>query len=260
MNENTVSRESCREVFAWLRGGDATPDPEMEDRFLDVLAEMVRERMTRVEADRRRQRREALAERNPLSLRNIFNGMKADGEVDGTYEEMMGIAPAGEKKEEPEQERQPEPRTSELDSYALAKALRYMGTKASHPLNMSQIQIILYISYGVWLASTGERLTSEHPQVWQFGPVFPRAYNKIRKDAGSGREEYESLLKDSPSVAEFLDTQLHRFGWRTAAEASAPHIGSGTPWASARRRSPDRWGAAMEDGEIASWFSERMQQ
>lgn len=76
----------------------------------------------------------------------------------------------------------------------------------------------------------GERLMSEHPQVWQFGPVFPRAYNKLRKDAESGQAEYEAMKKDNPAMVDFLDSQFHWFGRMTASAASAPHVAAGTPW------------------------------
>ena len=29
--------DTYRQVFAWLRGGDATPDPQMENDFLDLI-------------------------------------------------------------------------------------------------------------------------------------------------------------------------------------------------------------------------------
>ena len=70
--------------------------------------------------------------------------------------------------------------SSELDSILLAKSLRHMAVIEGIELTQSQIQTILYIAYGVRLATKGERLTSEHPQMWQYGPVFPRAYNKLR--------------------------------------------------------------------------------
>lgn len=114
----------------------------------------------------------------------------------------MGFTPRNDPGPEPEvpveTESNREESRSEIDSFTLGRIIRYMGTAEAHPLNMSQIQIILYISYGVWLASTGERLTSEHPQVWQFGPVFPRAYNKLRKDTSDGAAEYEPILKENP--------------------------------------------------------------
>ena len=268
MNENIASRESCREVIAWLRGTEVTPDPVMEDRFIDVLTAMVRQRMEDEEeqkrmqtAQERKQRRAELAKNHPLSLRHIVDEMREEGEIDCTYEELMGIAPKSVQQPESEPAVKPEPMEkahSEMDSFTLGRAIRYMGTSEAHPLNMSQIQIILYISYGVWLASTGERLTAEHPQVWQFGPVFPRAYNKLRKDAESGQAEYELLKSSNPALVDFLDSQFRRFGWMTASAASAPHVGNGTPWAKCRKRNPEKWGTIMEDDEIASWFSQRM--
>lgn len=155
----------------------------MEDRFLEVLASMVIQRMHDDEERRRQQvsqarkaRREELAKNHPLSLRHIVDEMRKEGEIDCTYEELMGITPGNDPGPEPEvpveTENNREESRSEIDSFTLGRIIRYMGMAEAHPLNMSQIQIILYISYGVWLASTGERLTSEHPQVWQFGPVF----------------------------------------------------------------------------------------
>ena len=35
-------------------------------------------------------------------------------------------------------------------------------------------------------AAVAQRLTAEHPQMWQYGPVFPRAYNRLRKEADDG--------------------------------------------------------------------------
>lgn len=269
MNENITSRENCSEVIAWLRGADATPDPVMEDRFIDVLTAMVRQRMEDEEeqkrmqtAQERKQRRAELAKNHPLSLRHMVDEMRKEGEIDCTYEELMGIAPKQEMQPAVQTEGLPsesvEEKRSEIDSFTIGRIIKYMGTSEAHPLNMSQIQIILYISYGVWLASTGERLTSEHPKVWQFGPVFPRAYNKLRKDVESGQAEYEAMKRDNPTMVDFLDSQFHRFGWMTASAASAPHVAAGTPWARTRKRNPDKWGVAMEDSEVAEWFAARM--
>ena len=255
MNENTVTRESCHEVMAWLKSGDTTPNPVMEDKFLDVLATLVHQRMTHGDI----RRREYAPKGHPLSLRHIVDEMREAGEIDCTYEELMGITPKAEVQtvsETPEES----PAAAGYDSYELAKVLKYMGTSESHPLNMSQLQIILYISYGIWLASTGERLTSEHPQLWQFGPVFPRAYNKIRKTSESGREAYDMLKSSNPQLLGFLDDQFHRFGWASAMTVTAPHTAAGSPWAKARKKSPDRWGVPLDDGDIASWFSSRIQE
>jgi len=123
---------------------------------------------------------------------------------------------------------------------------------------MSQVQIIMYISYGVWLANTGNRLTSEHPQMWQFGPVFPRAYNRLRKNPSDGQEEYDAITKDHPEVIDFLRSQYQRFGFTTANIVSAPHLAAGSPWAKTRKKSPDKWGITIEDSDIHDWFRKRV--
>ena len=37
--------DTYRQVMAWLRGGDTTPDPEMENSFLDIMTAAVAERL-----------------------------------------------------------------------------------------------------------------------------------------------------------------------------------------------------------------------
>lgn len=43
--ETAATRENYREVLSWLSGGDITPDPVMEERFLSVMANLVQEKM-----------------------------------------------------------------------------------------------------------------------------------------------------------------------------------------------------------------------
>ena len=244
--------DNYREVLSWLRGGDMTPDPEMENRFIDVIASMVQARLQTAPAPAPQPRMKKAGPGSKLSIRSIVDEMRANGECDCTYEDLMGIKPKEEDK--PVQGKA----WQELDSYALAMALRYMGRRADHFLNMSQIQIILYISYGVWLARKGERLTVEHPQAWQFGPVFPRAYNRCRKDDGTGQVEYDTLASAYPEVIRFLEERFRRYAWVPAKLVTEPHTVNGTPWDGARLSSPDKWGAALSDDDIREWFSSRL--
>ena len=270
--EATANRENYREVLSWLRGGEVEPNPEMEDRFLSVITSMVQERLIseeelRREAEARRRAEVRRNFKNPLSLRSIVEEMRAKGEIDCTYEELFHkeTAPAAAAPTAPAEplpvEEAPKtevPEAGEYDSVTIGKAFRYIGISGDHTLNMSQIQILMYITYGLYLASTGRRLTGEHPQMWQFGPVFPRAYNKIRKDDSDGKAEYETIAASNPRLAEFMTDQFHRFGFMSATLASAAHIADGTPWAKTRKTSPDKWGAVMPDSDISAWFAARM--
>lgn len=248
------------EVFAWLRGGDSTPDPEMENRFLDIIAERVMVKMgvklsdeeaaRRAEAERRRQRRSRMTE-SPISIKTIMRQIR---------EEEAQAQPALPSEESLpwENEAKPAAVPDSLDSVLVAKALQWMASTHEVSLNISQIQTILYNAYGVYLATKGERLLSEHPQVWQYGPVFPRAYKHLKKNSGNGQVEHDMLLNDSPDRYEFIRRCFMRFAWTSAGSLNAPHIAQDSPWKKTKDSNSDKLGVRIEDELIRQWFLPRV--
>lgn len=248
------------EVFAWLRGGDSTPDPEMENRFLDIIAERVMVKMgvklsdeeaaRRAEAERRRQRRSRMPE-SPISIKTIMRQIR---------EEEAQAQPALPSEESLpwENEAKPAAVPESLDSVLVAKALQWMASTHEVSLNISQIQTILYNAYGVYLATKGERLLSEHPQVWQYGPVFPRAYKHLKKNAGNGQVEHDMLRNDSPDRYEFIRRCFMRFAWTSAGSLNAPHIAQDSPWKKTKDSNSDKLGVRIEDELIRQWFLPRV--
>lgn len=248
------------EVFAWLRGGDSTPDPEMENRFLDIIAERVMVKMgvklsdeeaaRRAEAERRRQRRSRMPE-SPISIKTIMKQIR---------EEEAQAQPALPSEESLpwENEAKPAAIPDSLDSVLVAKALQWMASTHEVSLNISQIQTILYNAYGVYLATKGERLLSEHPQVWQYGPVFPRAYKHLKKNSGNGQVEHDMLRNDSPDRYEFIRRCFMRFAWTSAGSLNAPHIAQDSPWKKTKDSNSDKLGVRIEDELIRQWFLPRV--
>lgn len=248
------------EVFAWLRGGDSTPDPEMENRFLDIIAERVMVKMgvklsdeeaaRRAEAERRRQRRSRMTE-SPINIKTIMKQIR---------EEEAQAQPALQSEESLpwENEAKPAATPDSLDSVLVAKALQWMACTHDVTLNGSQIQTILYNAYGVYLATKGERLLSEHPQVWQYGPVFPRAYKHLKKNAGNGQVEHDMLRNDSPDRYEFIRRCFMRFAWTSAGSLNAPHIAQDSPWKKTKDSNSDKLGVRIEDELIRQWFLPRV--
>ena len=248
------------EIFAWLRGGDSTPDPEMENRFLDIIAERVMVKMgvklsdeeaaRRAEAERRRQRRSRMTE-SPISIKTIMKQIR---------EEEAQAQPALPSEESLpwENEAKPAATPESLDSVLVAKALQWMASTHEVSLNISQIQTILYNAYGVYLATKGERLLSEHPQVWQYGPVFPRAYKHLKKNAGNGQVEHDMLRNDSPDRYEFIRRCFMRFAWTSAGSLNAPHIAQDSPWKKTKDSNSDKLGVRIEDELIRQWFLPRV--
>ena len=257
--------DTYRQVMAWLRGGDATPDPEMENSFLDIMTAAVAERLIANRQEYERMARAAeRAERRAhrpsgcLSIKAMLDEVRRE-----TSEKTESVLADGEDLPEAEPMLQStiqkeEVSSCELDSVILAKSLRHMAVIEGIDLTQSQIQTILYIAYGVRLATKNERLTSEHPQMWQYGPVFPRAYNKLRKDAADGTDEYYSLKTGHPNIFKYLENCFRSYAWTKACIMSSPHLSEGSPWSDTRRSNPDRWGVRIEDELIREWFLPRV--
>ena len=257
--------DTYRQVMAWLRGGDTTPDPEMESSFLDIMTAAVAERLIANRQEYERMARAAeRAERRAhrpsgcLSIKAMLDEVRRE-----TSEKTESVLADGEDLPEAEPMLQStiqkeEVSSCELDSVILAKSLRHMAVIEGIDLTQSLIQTILYIAYGVRLATKNERLTSEHPQMWQYGPVFPRAYNRLRKDSTDGTDEYYSLKADHPNIFKYLENCFRRYAWTKACILSTPHLSEGTPWYQTRKSNPDRWGVRIEDELIREWFLPRV--
>ena len=233
----------------------------MDDRLIDLIAERVmvkmgvkvseEEKARREEAERRHLRRSRMPE-SPISIKAI---MKRIQEEDAS----LPSVPASDEEDLPWETEAKEPVVKVgLDSVLVAKALQWMACTHDVSLNGSQIQTILYNAYGVWLATKGERLLEEHPQVWQYGPVFPRAYKHLKKNAGNGQVEHDMLRTECPDRFEFIRRCFQRFAWTSAGVLCAPHTAEGSPWKQMKDQSPDKLGVRIEDELIRQWFLPRV--
>lgn len=145
-----------------------------------------------------------------------------------------------------------------LDSVDLAKAICYRSKENGHVLYRNQMQAMMYIVYGKVLARNGARITREHPQAWEFGPVFPRVYSKVKETSDDAyREQSEVLREQSPEVSKLIDETVSRCSWRGCKELLSAIAASGTPCEQSRRRNPEKKTAPMEDAEIRDWFASR---
>ena len=250
MNTTLQQTDSYREVMAWLRGGDTTPDEQMEGQFIDIVAQLVAEKLEKNER-RSRRRREDLPP-SPLSIKSIMKEIGCSPQIMKPVQKPQVQTVA-----KTEEVAQPADATP-LDSVLLAKALQHMALIEGLQLTMSQIQTILYIAYGVWLALHDERLIEEHPQMWQYGPVFPRVYAKLKKDSSDGYDEYDSLRCNHPDKFRFLSNCFRRYAWTKACILTSPHISHGSPWSQTRKDNPDKWGVRIEDDIIREWFLPRV--
>lgn len=105
-----------------------------------------------------------------------------------------------------------------------------------------KLQKLLYYANGWWLATHGEPLLTEQPQVWRYGPVFRGLYGTFAK---FGRENIGGPVSGGPftpdpqflgdSAAEEEVRQLLKWIWdehgnKSAIKLSDETHAPGTPW------------------------------
>ena len=147
---------------------------------------------------------------------------------------------------------------SRLDSVLLINSIAYVGGLAGYPLTQSKAQLILYCLYGARLGAGEERLPIEHPQVWKYGPVFPKAYKRgAIEDKGACESSYQELLESEPAILTALSTKTQSMMATPMADLNAVHKSAQSPYGRTRARFPEKWGMQIPDEEIAAFFRVR---
>tara|TARA_B100000609_G_C17093596_1_gene370647 strand:- start:338 stop:820 length:483 start_codon:yes stop_codon:yes gene_type:complete len=126
-------------------------------------------------------------------------------------------------------------------------------------LSNLQLQKLVYIAHGLYLAQHNNPLIYDEVQAWDFGPVFPPLYHEAKK---FGRGRVDPLLDDFDDEPEYLDcpqqrnliaTVLEIFGnWTPAQLVHFTHRPNGA-WD--RHYSSETKGIQIPDKEIKNEFS-----
>lgn len=133
---------------------------------------------------------------------------------------------------------------------ALANSKRY-------GINMTKLQKLLYVAYGVYLAVKNERLTNEHPQAWPYGPVFPTTRSRLVK------RELDAISLEDPSLREIQENQemtslmkivFDTYGLKNASTLSEWSHKPGSPWEQTVNHPSFKWGDTIPDEYIQEYF------
>ncbi len=154
---------------------------------------------------------------------------------------------------------------SETDSLLVASAIAYYwGTldrevNKGRPATAHLVMLALYICYGCALAQRYTRIVAEKPQMWKYGIVFPRAYNKSNTWLVKGRDCALTLEKENPMLTDLIKDILPRIGEKGITKTADRHKAYGTPWSKCNKAHPEQWNTPLDDKEIQLWFKSNIQ-
>lgn len=89
-------------------------------------------------------------------------------------------------------------------SYSIAVANEFLkrALVSNKHLTQMQIQKLVYITHGWNLAIAGEPLTDDAPEAWEYGPVYPRLWESLRR---YGSKNIKRLIEVSDTIFSRFD-------------------------------------------------------
>lgn len=143
------------------------------------------------------------------------------------------------------------------NSVTLAKYIVAVANEKRLSINITKVQKLLYIAYGIFLAVKESRLTNERPQAWPYGPVFPTTRNKLlRVDLKTITKESDDFsdIKNDEEINSLMDLVFDTFGDWTASQLTEWSHADGTPWQKISDSDGFVWGDVIPDAYIMEYF------
>lgn len=138
--------------------------------------------------------------------------------------------------------------------------MAYILTKCEEEnifVNLTKLEKLLYCCYGAVLAKFGSRLTTEHPEAWPYGPVFPQTFVAFRDGLITAESDNGFRIKCPPEWLALIDEVIKVFGQYKASQLSAWSHKKGSPWFNA-----SCGGIAMkvplDDFEVMQYFKKNV--
>ncbi len=116
-----------------------------------------------------------------------------------------------------------------MQTVEVAKDIVFLCRKYNHEFNNTKVQKLLYLFIGFCLQNDIEAIKNidELPQVWQYGPVFPKVYENY---PSFNVEPQHSLSIQDPKTLEILEKTVKLWGRATAGKLSDWSHKSDSPW------------------------------
>lgn len=145
-----------------------------------------------------------------------------------------------------------------VSTLQLAAYIAQYCKKKGIALNVTKLQKIMFCCYGVVLAVNGLRLTSELPEGWQHGPVFPKSLYAMQffkiSEFLNKQMEVDQLEEQ---VLNAINATIDVFGAYTGKQLASWTCLPGSPWASSTREGVELY-RPMKDSDIKRYFKKHV--
>lgn len=267
---SVLSRSNYAKMLFWLENREC-PVPAFAESFMTTLNYLYIDRQGTIPMKRRPVRNDTPASR--LSLESLIEDTPKKENDNRTQETAMDEI------EKEAQKTVPVPETpahigddtlpyknedgfreAGYDSAELAKAIAWHydrinpNERNGRPISMNFLQTVLYTIYGTVLAERGIRLTTEHPQMWQYGPMFARVYSKMKHGIIAEEKAAIALREKDPSLDEFINRIIRINARKRNKELSELHTSKTSPWGRCLKANGEKWSSQISDTDIADWF------
>lgn len=116
----------------------------------------------------------------------------------------------------------------------VANAFIELAKREGVPLTNMQLQKLVYIAHGWSLALYDTGLFDEEVHAWEWGPVIPKLYNKLKK-YGAGFVTEPIPDADSSNDSRLSELALIKRVWAAYGKFNGPKLSAithidGTPW------------------------------
>ncbi|SFB88367.1 Uncharacterized phage-associated protein [Brevinema andersonii] len=141
--------------------------------------------------------------------------------------------------------------SKEYSAIEIAKAIIRKCKKHDWNINITKLQKLLYIVYGIYLSENSQVLFDEEPLCLPFGPVFNSVLQLYKQGKLDLREEYPPI--NDENIQETIERVVRGFGQYGAKTLSEWSHREGSTWDRAHRES-DIWGNFIDKDYIKEEF------
>jgi uncharacterized phage-associated protein len=141
------------------------------------------------------------------------------------------------------------------DSILVAQYLLSLAREKKLNLNVTKVQKMLYIVFGYFLSQFDKKIIEESPRAWPFGPVFPRAQNKVdyTNILPINSPEFSEIKKDI-ELTKVLNEVLDKYSQYTASQLTEWSHQKGSPWSKTTEEIGFRWNTPIKEEYINEYF------